>query len=135
MRDGTTTPEGNMTTMTIEEITENFNELLRRREGLDGPAGPQEYVEILTKATGGRWSAEYSRESDRQHGFGEIFRLFMEMGDPPMMRVQAKLTIETQEGPIGRHGSADGREHDEQTVQEIERRALANAISTLRRTG
>ena len=120
---------------TIEEITQAFNERLKRHEERDGPAGPREYAGILTEATGGRWSAEYTRESDRQRGISELFRLVMELGDDPMMRVQARLTIETPDRPIRRQGTANGRESSEQSMQDLEELALANAISTLRKTG
>ena len=126
-----TAPDGR----TIGEITEKFNEILRRREERDGPCGAREYAQILTEATPGRWSVEYSRESDRQRGLGELIRRMIELGEPPMMRIRARLNIETLEGAVGRQGSADGRERDERTQQEMEQRALANAISTLRKMG
>ena len=41
-----------------------------------------------------------------------------------MMRIRARLNIETLEGAVGRQGSAEGRERDERTQQEMEQRGL-----------
>ena len=121
---------------TMAQIVRNFNNTVHHRyPGPDSRPTMDQRMEIFNEVTGGGWSVEFEKTSDRgKSALDEIIRSVVNMGDSPRIQVKAKVTILTRDGAITREATAQGPDDGPDSDHKLGNEAFIRAILTLAQT-